>query len=314
MQANQHLNNPPLPPNLHMQAQQQQLQNAAQLITPPNYQAIAATNPPQNVSQVLQSFRAAQHARIPFINNDDDDDDDEVDNRSALSINIRAPLTITGNKNLIATDPTAAANAIANGIVTALRGLAAGSQGVPLSDEDGRPRPLLVNVEAECTINGSENIFGERAVLSRLLDIRKTKAERMAMDKAGAASAAAAAAAAADEEEDGATGHPTPPAEPLSGQVMKEATAKINAAKAKSKGVIYKSGTIVQPLEEVLGKDEEADAAGDGGRNGGLGINTTNGSATAPVLDEGKKDNKRERSTSPSPDEVDMESKRTRRE
>jgi hypothetical protein len=42
-------------------------------------------------------------------------------------------------------------------------------------DENGRPRPLFVHVEAEVRVEGSCNIFGERAVLSRMIEMKKAK-------------------------------------------------------------------------------------------------------------------------------------------
>jgi hypothetical protein len=60
-------------------------------------------------------------------------------------------------------------------------------------DENGRPRPLFVSVEAEVRVEGSCNIFGERAVLSRMMEMKKAKpaatvaSHQVGVKKAGAA-------------------------------------------------------------------------------------------------------------------------------
>lgn len=40
-------------------------------------------------------------------------------------------------------------------------------------DEQGRPRPIGVEVLAEVRIEGSQNVVGERAVLARMLDLKE---------------------------------------------------------------------------------------------------------------------------------------------
>ena len=37
--------------------------------------------------------------------------------------------------------------------------------GIPMIDENGRPRPISVEVQAETRVEGSRNVVGEKAVL-----------------------------------------------------------------------------------------------------------------------------------------------------
>ncbi|PVH87169.1 hypothetical protein DL98DRAFT_510027 [Cadophora sp. DSE1049] len=103
-------------------------------------------------------------------NNDDDEDSDSDDEDStAIRLNIFTPINVRGDGNLIAMDTSATATTIAQGIVDALRCMTYGDdKGVPMIDEDGRPRPIKVNVKAPLTVLGSKNLLGERAVMERL--------------------------------------------------------------------------------------------------------------------------------------------------
>ncbi|KAK0104477.1 hypothetical protein ONS95_004766 [Cadophora gregata] len=104
-------------------------------------------------------------------NNADDDEDSDSDDEdsTAIRLNIFTPINVRGDGNLIAMDTSATATTIAQGVVDALRCLTYGDdKGVPMIDEDGRPRPIKVNVKAPLTILGSRNLMGERAVMERL--------------------------------------------------------------------------------------------------------------------------------------------------
>lgn len=121
---------------------------------------------------------------VPQAQDDESDEDEEpflAEDSTALSrinITIRSPIIITGNANLIACDAAATANAIALGVVQSLRQLSMGQHGIPMIDEQGRPRPLGVEVIAEMRVEGSQNVVGERAVLARMLDLKEKAAKR----------------------------------------------------------------------------------------------------------------------------------------
>ncbi len=54
-----------------------------------------------------------------------------------------------------------AANKIAQGVVSALKAMSMSGHGVPMIDEDGRPRPITVTAVAEVQIRGSKNVVGQ---------------------------------------------------------------------------------------------------------------------------------------------------------
>jgi hypothetical protein len=84
----------------------------------------------------------------------------ESNTLSAININIQCPLNIQGDNNIVAVDTAQVVNKIAQGIVTSLKAMSMGGQGVPMIDEDGRPRPITVTAIAEVRIHGSRNVVG----------------------------------------------------------------------------------------------------------------------------------------------------------
>lgn len=66
-----------------------------------------------------------------------------------------------------------------------------GASGVPMIDEEGRPRPIKVQVTAETRVEGCRNVVGEKAVLD-------------AVKGGAAAEATTAAEAGMGKKEDGA--------------------------------------------------------------------------------------------------------------
>ena len=111
-----------------------------------------------------------------FEDDDDDDDNDDVEQLSSIHLKISNPIIVNGDNNLVAIDPFFASK-IAMTVVQALKQMSMGESGVPMIDEDGKPRPIKVDVAAELKIKGSRNVVGERAVLelvaSREVGLRK---------------------------------------------------------------------------------------------------------------------------------------------
>jgi hypothetical protein len=95
---------------------------------------------------------------------DEDDDEDQDPPLSNISITIRAPVIIVGSNNVLSVDPAMTGSKVAVAIVTGLRQMSGISGGIPMIDEHGRPRPIIVDVDASTKIEGSDNIMGEKAV------------------------------------------------------------------------------------------------------------------------------------------------------
>ena len=101
---------------------------------------------------------------LPGLNDVPEHDED----LSPIIIHISSPLTVIGNGNLVAVDTDKAAINIAKTIARSLKEASVSSTGIPMIDEEGRPRPIEVHVDVGVKIDGTKNTVGERAVLSAL--------------------------------------------------------------------------------------------------------------------------------------------------
>ena len=93
------------------------------------------------------------------------DADADVDGPSPISLRINTSVSISRNQNLVCLgdSPRQHAAAIARAVVEAFRESSCG--GIPMIDEDGRPRPVNVEVEAGMTVEGTGNIVGTESVV-----------------------------------------------------------------------------------------------------------------------------------------------------
>lgn len=95
----------------------------------------------------------------------DDMSSDDVEELSPIELSIKVPMAVTGDENRVTADPSVSANKIAIGIMHALKTVSINGIGMPMIDENGRPRPIKIDVMAEIKIDGSRNIVGEAATL-----------------------------------------------------------------------------------------------------------------------------------------------------
>lgn len=110
----------------------------------------------------------------------EEDCSDEDEGLSSIHLRINTPLVVNGDNNLVAIDPAASASKIAMAVVAAIKQMSMGESGVPMIDEEGRPRPIKVDVTAETRVEGSKNVVGEKAVLAAVVckeDAKKKGAE-----------------------------------------------------------------------------------------------------------------------------------------
>lgn len=119
----------------------------------------------------------------------DGDEDENGGKSSAITIQISTGIRVSGDDNLIflapsfgdsASSPAAEhARSIAETVTTAIRrGGEQGSGGIPMIDEEGRPRAIRVQVEAGMEVHGKGNVLLSNGSGKRMLD-------RVLMDKFG---------------------------------------------------------------------------------------------------------------------------------
>jgi hypothetical protein len=87
---------------------------------------------------------------------------------SPILISISSPITIVGHCNLVAIDPAETATDIAKAVASAIKEASISGTGLPMIDEEGRPRPIEVRVDAAIKVEGTRNTIGKEAVLKGL--------------------------------------------------------------------------------------------------------------------------------------------------
>lgn len=90
---------------------------------------------------------------------------------SPIHLRINASVRVCNSDNLVCFDKSPAdhANAIAKAVVQAIEEHSSGQCGIPMIDEDGRPRPISIDVDAGVTIEGKGNIVGGRSTVCNAL-------------------------------------------------------------------------------------------------------------------------------------------------
>ncbi|TVY50152.1 hypothetical protein LOCC1_G000073 [Lachnellula occidentalis] len=96
-----------------------------------------------------------------------DDENEEEPRLSEIRITVNTPLMITGDGNSVSVDVALNASKVSAAVVAALRGMSTVAGGVPMIDGDGRPRPITMEVTAEIKVEGSNNVVGDKAILSK---------------------------------------------------------------------------------------------------------------------------------------------------
>lgn len=154
-----------------------------------------AVQPPRVISAAEWISLMQRQARLTNSNNnnnnrnnnnynyDDEDDDEDLGPRSPITIRVSAGIRVHGEKNLVGLaeadgpghrHPADAAQTVADAVVRAIAGR--GCE-VPMIDEEGRPRPLRVEVDATIDVRGQGNVLGGREMLLRVMGGRKRQRE-----------------------------------------------------------------------------------------------------------------------------------------
>lgn len=111
--------------------------------------------------------------------NDLSDDEDDGD-RSAITVRISTAVRITGDNNIlhVAADPATTARFVAEAVTRVLRGGGAQERGgIPMIDEEGRPRPVRIEIEAGTEVHGEGNVLGGKELVMRALGKRRREME-----------------------------------------------------------------------------------------------------------------------------------------
>ncbi|KAJ6439232.1 pol-like protein [Purpureocillium lavendulum] len=90
---------------------------------------------------------------------------------SPIVLCIDTSIKVTNNNNIVCIRDTPADNAkeIVEAVVKAMRDYSAGNIGLPMIDDDGRPRPIEIKIHAGIMLEGSTNFVGGKETLNQYL-------------------------------------------------------------------------------------------------------------------------------------------------
>ncbi|KAJ6446111.1 rRNA-processing protein UTP23 [Purpureocillium lavendulum] len=97
------------------------------------------------------------------------------DESSPIFLRINTSIKVSNNNNVlcIGSTPADSAKQIAEAVVKAMRDYSAGNAGLPMIDEEGRPRPVKIDVDAGVTVEGANNFLGSKEVFQQFLEVQK---------------------------------------------------------------------------------------------------------------------------------------------
>ncbi|KAI9171335.1 hypothetical protein HJFPF1_00817 [Paramyrothecium foliicola] len=170
--------------------------------TPPrprslNLAALAALEAHQSQSRQPQPVQFPRPMWTSLLS-DAAEGQDETEGMSPISLRINTSVNVSKSNNLIclAATPADHANAIAQAVVQAIQRNSSGQCGIPMIDEDGRPRPVNIEVDASMVVEGSGNVIGGQDAIMEALRERRSQqrpTRRWEDDEAEAESSSAAA-------------------------------------------------------------------------------------------------------------------------
>ncbi|KAG5949702.1 hypothetical protein E4U60_002240 [Claviceps pazoutovae] len=111
---------------------------------------------------------------------DTDTEADADDSPSGILLRINSSVRISSNNNHVCINetPSQHANAIARAVVHAIQENSAGQCGIPMIDEDGRPRPVRIEVDAGLEVHGEGNVVGHEVFVRDYLRGQRRRQRR----------------------------------------------------------------------------------------------------------------------------------------
>jgi hypothetical protein len=152
-----------------------QLLQELQCSLTPSPRSQPLTVPPPAYTYQSNNLQAAAHIVDDLVEPDMDA------THSPINIKISSPITIIGDANLIAIDPAEIASGMANCIIRSVKDCSMARAGIPMIDEEGRPRPIDVQVDAGIIVRGTKNTIGKKEVLFSIRATRGSKRKREQM-------------------------------------------------------------------------------------------------------------------------------------
>jgi hypothetical protein len=136
----------------------------------PNHGSVTLTN---LSGPIAPSTNIRRPAAINFHNADrhDPNEDEYEEDFSPICIRVSTAIHIGKDQNMVCLTNTPAeqASSIANAVTSAIHDSSSAQVGIPMIDENGRPRPLKIEVDAGINIDGSLNVIGNQSVINEVI-------------------------------------------------------------------------------------------------------------------------------------------------
>ncbi|RDA94184.1 hypothetical protein CP533_6552 [Ophiocordyceps camponoti-saundersi (nom. inval.)] len=136
--------------------------DARSITPPPAYNRVVGPN--------IDLSRAVRLGNSSVSVDTSEDEDSDLESLSAINFRINTSVTVSGDNNTVCLADTieSSAKANADAFLKALKDGSAGKCGIPMIDEEGRPRPLTIHVDAGLIITGAGNLIGDEAAVANL--------------------------------------------------------------------------------------------------------------------------------------------------
>ncbi|CRJ85688.1 hypothetical protein BN1723_000010 [Verticillium longisporum] len=128
------------------------------------------SNPNASLRQLGHRLLAAPLPSATMLTSPDPDDD-PFEELSPINLRISTRVNVSRDNNLVAlpSTPSDQAAIVAEAIVRAFKSSTVMEGGIPMIDQDGRPRPVKIEVDAGMTVEGSHNIVGTESIIADVL-------------------------------------------------------------------------------------------------------------------------------------------------
>jgi hypothetical protein len=139
--------------------------------SPPPHAGAANTNGQRWLYGMEQQLRLPNHAHVNILPHTDTDDGGEEELHSPITIRVNAAVRVSSSNNIVflSTRPSRKDRDLTAAVLGAIKAVSSAQCGIPMIDEDGRPRPVRVEIDAGIEVRGFGNLVGpESAVLVEL--------------------------------------------------------------------------------------------------------------------------------------------------
>lgn len=136
---------------------------------------------PKIAQQPVQIERSVLAALISGAEDEDTGPEgDAEDTQSPIILRINTSIRISDNNNVVCFNdhPAEQAKAIARAVIVVLQENSSGQCGIPMVDEDGRPRPVRIEVDAAVDVGGTGNIVGNEKIVMNAMAQRVCRRQR----------------------------------------------------------------------------------------------------------------------------------------